>query len=77
MDPFEFNKPDILNDFRTSLELPFPVYLGNREMFVAYNVTVRSTKLGIGRDGIVTFREGYGHMSAQDWDQVLAELVQS
>ena len=77
MDPFEFNKPDILNDFRTSLELPFPVYLGNREMFEAYHGTVRSTKLGVGRDGVITFREGYGLMSTQDWDQVMAELMQS
>ncbi|PZC46587.1 MAG: hypothetical protein C1O27_001729 [Chloroflexi bacterium] len=77
MDPFEFNKPAILNDFKTSLELPFPVYMGNREMFVAYNVTVRSTKLAVGSNGVITFREGYGLMSTQDWDQVLADLVQS
>ena len=53
------------------------MYTGNREILVDYNVTVRSTKIAVGGTGLITFREGYGVMSPQEWEPVFEELAGS
>ena len=47
-----------------------------RQLFVDFNVVIRSTKLIIDGDGVVRYREGYGAADADAWRQVLDGLLE-
>lgn len=53
------------------------MYAGSREILEDYNVTVRSTKIAVGGNGLITFREGYGVLTSGDLDAVFQDLVAS
>ena len=55
---------------------PFPVGVAPRQMVLDYGVLIRSTKVGIGKDGVVTFRSGYGVSPAETWRAVLRHLAE-
>ena len=52
----------------------FPVAQGDRDMFVAFDVTYQSTKVAFDRNGVIVYRDGFGRGNAGKWRQVFEEL---
>ena len=48
----------------------------HRDVTVDYGVTSQSTKVAIGWDGVILFREGYGTKSQNWWENVFTTLAQ-
>ena len=63
--------PERLQSYSDQMGYPWEVFVGNRDIIFAYNVTVQSTKLVIDRDGVIAARDGYGVKSANAWRDVL------
>lgn len=42
-----------------------------------FRIIERSTKIGIGGDGIIKFRKGFGLNSKDTWENLLASLSRS
>ena len=66
---------ETLNAWRDSNDMPFAFVVGPRGLIQQYNVLSRSTKFGIGRDGVISYRGEYGTSSADDWRQRLRALT--
>ena len=48
---------------------------GPDSMARTFDVRVQSTKLGIGADGVISFKEGYGTRSPNKWAERLTSLI--
>lgn len=48
----------------------------HRDIIVDYGVTSQNTKVVVGQDGVILFREGYGGKSESWWEKVFATLAQ-
>ena len=46
------------------------------ELVRKLNVRTQSTKFGIGTDGLIRFRKGYGVSSVDDWRGFLDGIIQ-
>jgi hypothetical protein len=44
-------------------------------MLADFKVTRQSTKIAIGSDGIITYRDSYGKGDDETWHQVFKELA--
>ena len=42
----------------------------------AFRVTSQDTKIGLGSDGVIRFREGYGVLDRIWWEQALSDLTE-
>ena len=75
IDPFE-SLAD-LEAFRTKESHPWPVAVAApaSDIFSDYRVVIRSTKIGVDRHGVITFRAGYGVEEEATWHTVLQELA--
>ena len=50
---------------------------GPNTVLESFSVTTRSTKIGLNRDGVVVFREGYGMADADTWRSRLRSIASS
>ena len=75
MDPSE--TLTMLEGYRKEQGYPWPVAMANSEIFPRYRVLIRSTKIAIDRNGVITWRAGYGIEEAAQWHQVLGALAAS
>lgn len=64
-----------LQAYRQQQGYPWPVATAGPRMLADLNVRVQSTKLAFGRDGVITYRDGYGKGNDERWRQVFEELA--
>jgi hypothetical protein len=55
--------------------MPFVFAEGPGAMARSFKVTSQSTKFGIGSDGVIQFRHGYGSSSMSTWAERLSVLA--
>lgn len=65
-----------IRSFRDNSGYSWPMAEAHRDVIVGYGVTSQSTKVAIGRDGVIRFREGYGTKSQDWWENVFTTLAQ-
>ena len=54
---------------------PWPVAQAGPGMLADFKVTRQSTKIAIGSDGIITYRDSYGKGDDETWHQVFKALA--
>ena len=54
---------------------PWPVAQAGQGMLADFKVTRQSTKIAIGSDGIITYRDSYGKGDDETWHQGFKELA--
>ena len=64
-----------LERFNNTYGYTWPVAKPPGTMLIDYRVIVRSTKVAIDGNGIITFREGYGAKSAETWHEVFRQVT--
>lgn len=47
----------------------------SHRMLPDYNIVSQATKVGIDRNGVITFRAGYGTVAPEMWHQVFRQLA--
>ena len=62
--------------YQDQREIPWAFAEGPDTMARDFGVRVQSTKLGIGADGVIGFKEGYGTSSPEKWGERLSSLIQ-
>lgn len=62
--------------YREQQGYPWDMAPGNQEMLIGYGVTTTAKKLGVDRNGIITFTEGYGVKKAEEWEGVFQGLAE-
>lgn len=75
IDPSE--SMNILIRYKEEQGYPWPVAVAPPGMLPAYRVITQSTKVAISRDGVITFRAGYGQASRDTWVDVFEDLATS
>ena len=55
---------------------PWLVGLANREILVALDVKVQSTKIAIDADGVIVYKAGYGKGTNEEWLSVFETLTE-
>ena len=73
-DPSE--SADRIRSFRDNNAYSWPMAEAHRDIIVDYGVTSQNTKVVVGQDGVILFREGYGGKSESWWEKVFATLAQ-
>jgi hypothetical protein len=63
-----------LEAYRQKQGYPWPMATAGQRMLASLNVRVQSTKIAFGRDGVITYRDGYGKGSDETWRRVFEEL---
>ena len=63
-----------IRDYAERSGFPWLMAPTHLDVVVGYGVRSQSTKIGIGSDGVVLFRGGYGTRSAQQWAAWMEEL---
>jgi hypothetical protein len=66
---------DNIEKYREEQGYPWPVAQPGRGMLARFRVTSQSTKIAIGADGVIIYRDGYGKGSDETWHRVLQELA--
>ena len=66
---------DRLAAYQDENEMPFIFAEGPKEMARQFDVRIRSTKFGIGADGVIRFKHGFGSNSAETWRTLLESLA--
>ena len=68
---------ETLENYRQRQEHPWPV-ANPADAAVLQNlgVTVQSTKIAFDRNGVITYRDGFGSGNLQTWRQVFDQLAQ-
>ena len=61
--------------YREQQGYPWPVAQPGAGMLASFRVTSQSTKIAIGSDGVIIYRDGYGKGSDEMWHEVLQELA--
>ena len=52
----------------------WPMVVHNADILKEFRILERSTKIGIGRDGLIKFRKGFGLNSEETWGILLETL---
>jgi hypothetical protein len=73
IDPYE--SMNLLIRYKEEQGYPWPVATAPPGMLPAYRIVTQSSKVAIGRDGVITFRAGYGQASRDTWVGVFEELA--
>jgi hypothetical protein len=66
---------DRLGAYQDDNFMPFVFAEGPTDMVRSFKVTSQSTKFGLGSDGIIRFRHGYGTGSMNTWAERLSVLA--
>jgi len=66
---------DRLESYKENQGYPWPVAIPSPRMLSGFRVLQQSTKVAIGADGIITYRDGYGRGDEARWRQVFLELA--
>jgi hypothetical protein len=66
---------DRLESYKENQGYPWPMAIPSRRMLSDFRVLQQSTKVAIGGDGIITYRDGYGRGNETRWRQVFVELA--
>ena len=66
---------DQLESDRENQGYPWPMAIPSPRMLSDFRVIQQSTKVAIGGDGIITYRDGYGRGNETRWRQVFVELA--
>ena len=61
--------------YREKQGYPWPVAQPGAGMLASFKVTSQSTKIAIGSDGVIIYRDGYGKGSDETWIQVFKDLA--
>ena len=64
-----------LEDYRLQQDYPWPVAEAGPGMLAYLRVLVQATKIAFDRQGIITYRDGYGGGGEETWRQVFDDLV--
>ena len=64
-----------LEAYKQKQGYPWPMATAGPRMLADLGVRVQSTKLAFGRDGVITYREGYGKGDDATWRWVFEELA--
>ncbi|MBI4312933.1 MAG: hypothetical protein HY681_14320 [Chloroflexi bacterium] len=72
IDPYE--KLDDLVAYKKAQGYPWPVAVAPAGILPAYDITIQATKVAVNRQGVITFREGYGVMGEDAWRNVFEDL---
>jgi hypothetical protein len=67
---------DNIEAYREQQGYPWPVAQPGAGMLASFKVTRQSTKIAIGTDGVIIYRDGYGKGSDEKWHEVLQELAE-
>ena len=68
---------DDLERNRRAEGYPWPVGVPEAKMVADFRVLAQSTKVAIGSDGVITYRDGYGRGDPGKWRDVFQELAAS
>ena len=63
-----------LQEFSKENGYPWRVGQSDIKMLKAFDVTIQSTKIAIGKDGVIVYRAGYGEGTSQEWASVLGNM---
>ena len=66
----------MLEEFRLDNGYIWPMAVGPPDLVRLLNVNTQSTAIGIGTDGVVRFRKGYGTNSPHAWRGFLDQTAQ-
>ena len=56
--------------FSKALEFPWDMTLHSSEMQDNFNILSQSSKVIVDRDGVITFKSGYGSLSDSAWEDI-------
>ncbi len=65
-----------LTRFREQQGYPFGLATTDARTLAAFNYVGRSSKFGVDRNGIITYRAGYGDGSDAEWRALFQRLTQ-
>ena len=65
-----------VRSYRDERGYTFPMALADLDTVRSYRVVSQSTKIGIGRDGVIQVRSGYGTQGKGWWQDVFTRLNQ-
>ena len=73
VDPAE--GPEVLRADRDRNGYPFVFAPAHPEVAAAFRVVSRSTKIAVNKEGVITYRGGYGVGSVKLWQGIFQELI--
>lgn len=50
-------------------------YIGDAKIFTDYRILIRDTKVAVDRNGIITFKGGYGEIGHDAWERLFQQLM--
>lgn len=63
-----------LESYRDAQGYPWPIGLTERDTLENLRVFTQSTKIAFDKNGIITYRDGYGQGNPEIWRNVFSEL---